>query len=185
MIALKLILLASVFNLSQISAGDRIVQADGDPGKDMIVKSERGEADDSAGNDPYTNNETSFDNFSLKEKWDASRYAHDFSGFYTERYMASIKIDGFLRSGPPGDNSARKNGLILIGLKKPYYRLDRNPHVNGRVDLQMAGSIFGVENRGSVSISYDLRSKDDYRRISTSLSFDSFLYRITIPFGVK
>ncbi|UCE66366.1 MAG: hypothetical protein JSU85_16245 [Candidatus Zixiibacteriota bacterium] len=187
LIAINLILMVSFVNLSQISAGNRIVRENEVTGRDKIVKSEHREANDAIGNDTYADNETAHDEFSLKEKWDACRYARDFSGFHPERYIASIKVDGLLRSGLRGGNSAGKNGLILIliGLKKPYYRIDRNPRVNGRVDLQISGSIFGVENAGLISFSYDFKGKDIYRRVSTSVSFNSFIYQIIIPIGPK
>jgi hypothetical protein len=182
---LKLILFSAVFYISQISAGDRIVREDGDCDKDSFITSETGETYYSTEDDTAAVSKAGYDDFSLKEKWDAPRYLPDFSGSYTERYVASIKIDGLLGSGRPGAKPAAENGLILIGFKRPYYRLDRDPRLNGRVDLQMSGSIFGIENAGLISFSYDLRGRDIYRRVSTSVSFYSFIYRITIPLGPK
>ncbi|UCC80671.1 MAG: hypothetical protein JSW64_04735 [Candidatus Zixiibacteriota bacterium] len=185
MATLKLILLTSVFNLSQIPFEDRIVREDHDSGKEMVVKGESGEINRSVGNVLYADSMIVYDEFSLKAKWDDRAYLRNLTGLFPERYVASISIDGLLRSAPAGKYSPGKNGQILIGIKKPYYRFDRYFLVRGKVDLQMGGSIFGLENKGLISVAYDLRGKNIYRGVSTSVSFDSVIYRIVIQFGPK
>ncbi len=185
MVALKLILLTSVFNLSQTLVEDGIIREDDDCGKEMIVKEDNGEIKHSIGDVLCADSTIVYDGFSLKAKWDHPPDLHSMRGLFPDRYIASISIDGLLRSALAGEHPPGKNGQILIGIKKPYYRLDRYLRVKGRVDLQMGFLIFGLESKGLISVIYDLRGKDTYRGVSTSLSFDSVIYRIVIPFWIK
>jgi hypothetical protein len=182
----KLLLLTSVLILSQLTPGDR--STDGEKDKaDAIVEA----VDETIGNAANSNlietkefefkgSMPDFAGPGDRDKYDLSDY-----GFRSVRYMASIRIDELLWPGKEGKRWAENKGSILIGIKKPYYRLYRFPYVKGKVDLQMAGSIFGMKNKGLISFSYDLRSKDASKRISTTISLDSFSYIITIPIGKK
>lgn len=183
--ALKFILSASVFFFSQTPFEDRIVGESDGSDKEIIVKEEAGEINGSVADVLYTDSMIVYNDFSLKAKWDDSAYLHNVPDLFTDRYIASISIGGLLRSAPAGENSTGKNGTIMVGIKKPYYRFDRYLRVRGRVDLQMGGSILGLENKGLISVVYDLRGRDTCRGVSTSLSFEGVIYRIVIPFGSR
>ena len=183
---IKLFLLTSVINFSQISGVDRAHDGNNVKSDAIIADGSKG-INDSENNNLEVKNEIGFEAYILEFERAGNQNKYDFSDYYYkyDRYIASIKIDKLLWPKTAGNRWAGKNGLILIGVKKPYYRIDRNPRVKGKVDLKMEGSIFGMENRGLITISYDLRSQDTYRRISTSISFYSFSYSIIIPFGKK
>ena len=182
----KLLLLTSVLILSQLTPGDRITDGEKDRA-DAIV----GAGDETMEN-AATSNLIETKEYEFKGSMpdfvgpgDRGKYNLSDYGFRSVRYMASIRIDELLWPAKEGSRWAENKGSILIGVKKPYYRLYRFPYVKGKVDLQMAGSIFGMKNKGLITFAYDLRSRDASRRISTSISFDSFSYIITIPIGKK
>jgi len=181
---IKLFLLISVINFSRISAVDRAHDENNVRNGAITADGSKG-INDSENNNREVKNGIGFEPYIQEFEWAGNQKKYDFSdyGNKSDRYIASFKIDGFLWPETAGSRWAGKNGSILIGVKKPYYRIDKNPRIKGKVDLKMEGSIFGMQNRSIITISYDLRSEETYGRISTSISFYSFSYNITIPFG--
>jgi hypothetical protein len=185
LVTLKLIFLTSVYSLTQAPVENPFVQKDNEPAKEINIGKEGGEINRAVNNELYAEYKDAYDGYSLNAGWDDYLYPRNKSGLFSERYVASVKIDGILRSTSAEDRSAGGNGTILIGIKRPYYRIDKNPRVRGLVDLQMGGAIFGLESKGMISVFYDIKSRDEFREISTAISFNRFICRIIIPFSIR
>ena len=185
----KLLLMSSVFNFFQITAGDQAHAGNDDFKKDTIRMDENRGIRVSVSN-PEVNNQIAYDNYITKSEPSIRQNARNLSEFYYNkfddcRYVAAIRIDELLWPAPRGDRWIGKNGLILFGFKRPYYRFSPYPYVKGGVDLRLRRSIFGIENSGLITLVYDIESTNTCRRILTSISFERFSYNLTISFGRK
>jgi len=104
-------------------------------------------------------------------------------GTDTEKYMASFGIAELLWPRHQGSGRAGRNDLLMIGVKKPYYKISQNPYIRGNLDFRLRGSLFGLENKGLITIAYHLRTANGLRELSSSVSFERFSFSINIPFG--
>jgi hypothetical protein len=100
----------------------------------------------------------------------------------TEKYLASLRITDLLLPGrqQPGRND--RKGLIMIGVKKPFYSISRSPYIKGRLDFRLGGSFFGIENKGLITIAYYLRTEKTLRGLSSSVSFERLSFSVNFPF---
>ena len=181
----KLLIFIAVFQYSQISTGGRTVPDRGNPEKDTISDRDKSDADIPAVIDSNSAAELRFDSYRTKSKWPVPEFDRDLSGSGSTKYIASIRLEELLGHRPEKGHLAPQNGSVLIGIKRPSYRLVGRPYVRGNVDLRMGASIFGLDGRGLVTVSYYLKSDDSYSHISTTLSLVGFSYRFIIPLGFK
>lgn len=112
---------------------------------------------------------------------DLSEYMADLNG--ERKYLASFGIVELLWPRRQVGGRYGGNDLIMIGVKKPSYRLSKNPYIRGNLDFSLGGSLLGLENKGLITVSYQLKTADDLRRLSSSISFERFSFSINIPFG--
>jgi hypothetical protein len=101
----------------------------------------------------------------------------------SKKYLASIKIDRLFRPGREDVDRAGGSGLLMIGVKKPYYRLSRTPYIRGKLDFSLRGSFFGIENRGLITFSYSLESENRFKELSSSIFIERISFSINIPLG--
>jgi hypothetical protein len=182
--ALNLVLLVSAFSLLQIPSEQGSERSDTDSREAVLISRD---AENSPSEERKSAADTGirFENYPAKTKWPAPEFTDNFSGSEPTRYIASVKLEDLLGFAPKGNHLQAKNNTILIGVKRPSYRLRGNPYVRGNIDLNMGASIFGVNNRGLVTVSYYLKSDESYSRISTTLSVVGFSYKFIIPLGGK
>lgn len=111
----------------------------------------------------------------------------DFSEYFiysknAEKYLASVRITDLLWPGNRREGQDAGDGLIMVGVKRPYYSISRSPYIMGKLDFSVGGSFFGVENRGLITISYNLSAQRTFRELSSSVSIEYFSFSIRIPF---
>jgi hypothetical protein len=99
-----------------------------------------------------------------------------------EKYLASFRITDLLLPGSQRPGRDDGNGLIMIGVKKPYYSISRSPYIKGRLDFRLGGSFFGVENRGLIAITYYLRTEKTLRDLSSSVTIERLSFSVNFPF---
>jgi hypothetical protein len=99
-----------------------------------------------------------------------------------EKYLASFRITDLLSPGSQRPGRDDGNGLIMIGVKKPFYSISRSPYIKGRLDFRLGGSFFGVENRGLIAITYYLRTEKTLRDLSSSVTIERLSFSVNFPF---
>jgi len=107
------------------------------------------------------------------------------SGSKAEKYMVSVDLGELFGSGRRNEGSGNGGSSVMIGLKKPYYRISGAPFITGKLDLRLAGSLFGIENRGFITLSYDVRSERRLQQLSSKIAFEQISFAIYIPFGKR
>jgi len=119
----------------------------------------------------------------IKYRGDLREYFN--SGNGVEKYMVSVDLGDLLWSARHDEGSGNGRGFIMIGLKKPYYRISGAPFITGRLDLRLAGSFFGIENRGFITLSYDVRTESRLRQLSSKITFEQISFALYFPFGKR
>ena len=114
----------------------------------------------------------------------ASKGYHD-DGNSAGKYMVSVDLGELLWSGRREEGGESTGSSIMIGLKKPHYRISEAPFINGRLDLRLAGSLFGIENRGFITLSYDLRTERRLQQLSSKIAFEQIRFALYFPLGKK
>ena len=185
MSALKLLLVISILSSSQVSSDERSIPITESTETGTVVEPEKAVHNETVGIATDLDLELKIDDKLHKYKWPDAEFIDDFFGFEHKYYVASLRLEELLGYDSENRNSSPGRGSVLIGIRRPSYRLVGNPHVNGIIDLQMGASIFGLRNSGLISISYYLKSDDTYSHVSTTLSLVSFSYRFIIPLSLK
>ncbi len=100
-----------------------------------------------------------------------------------DEYIASVDLGGLILPGNEFDRIKNPVGRVMLGLKRPYYRLGKDMRLAGFVDLKAAGSLAGLGNSATITFRYDFRRIHDERSFKMSMSFVHISYKISIPFG--
>lgn len=98
-------------------------------------------------------------------------------------YVASIDLGRLIWSGDGFGKTENPFGHVVLGLKRPYYRLGGDTRLVGLVDLNAAGSLAGLGNSVSITFRYDFRRDHDENSVKMSMFFVYVSYKINIPFG--
>jgi len=117
-------------------------------------------------------------------------YGGDLKGYHDAggsagKYMVSVDLGELLWSGRRGEGGDSPESSFMIGLKKPYYRISGAPFITGRLDLRLAGSLFGIENRGFITLSYDVRTERRLRQLSSKIAFEQISFALYFPLGKR
>jgi hypothetical protein len=100
-----------------------------------------------------------------------------------DKYVASVDLAGLIWPEDGFGKAENLFGRVILGLKRPYYRLGENIRLAGLVDLNAAGSLGGLGNSATVTFRYDLRRNHDEHSVRMSVFFVYISYKISIPFG--
>lgn len=114
-----------------------------------------------------------------RENLKANHDAGDSAG----KYMISVDIGDLLWSGRRDEGGDGPGSSIMIGLKKPYYKISGAPFITGKLDFRLAGSLFGIENRGFITLSYDVRTERRLQQLSSKIAFEQISLALYFPFG--
>ncbi len=101
----------------------------------------------------------------------------------SDEYVASIDLGRLIWPGDEFDSMKNPVSRVMLGLKRPYYRLGEDMRLAGFVDLKAAGSLAGLGNSAIITFRYDLRRNHDERSLKMSMVFVHISYKISIPFG--
>lgn len=102
---------------------------------------------------------------------------------WSDKYAASIDLGRLIWPGDEFDGMKNPVSRVMLGLKRPYYRLGEDMRLAGFVDLKAAGSLAGLGNSATITFRYDLRRIHDERSFKISMSFVHISYKVSIPFG--
>ena len=102
---------------------------------------------------------------------------------WSNKYAASIDLGRLIWPGDEFDGMKNPVSRVMLGLKRPYYRLGEDMRLAGFVDLKAAGSLAGLGNSATITFRYDLRRIHDKRSFKISMSFVYISYKVSIPFG--
>ncbi len=108
--------------------------------------------------------------------------AHDMK---SNEYIASVDLGRLILPGDGVDNFENPAGYVMLGLKRPYYRLGEDMRFSGLVDLRAGWSLAGLGNSATITFRYDLRRNHDERSLKMSMFFVHISYKISIPFGSR
>lgn len=100
-----------------------------------------------------------------------------------DEYVASLDLAGLIWPKDGLGKTENLFGRVILGLKRPYYRLGEDIRLAGLVDLNAAGSVGGLGNSATVTFRYDFRRDDDHHSVRMSVFFVYISYKISIPFG--
>ncbi len=98
-------------------------------------------------------------------------------------YVASIDLGRLIWSGDGFGETENPAGHVMLGIRRPYYRLDEDIRLAGLVDLNAGGSLAGLGNLATITFRYDLRKDYDSRSVKMSMFFVYVSYKVSIPFG--
>lgn len=102
---------------------------------------------------------------------------------WVDEYAASIDLGRLIWPKDAFDDMKNQSSRVMLGLKRPYYRLGEDMRLAGFVDLKAAGSLAGLGNSATITFRYDLHRIHDERSFKISMSFVHISYKISIPFG--
>lgn len=176
-----------VFSVAQT---DKNVHESNDFDFDSIVEKERTVSGDNKGLD--INVAVGFDyeqyimadnllgdrsNFRMKKLRAKPRIEH--------HYMAVINLANLFWSGLNGKIFNYNDNSLIIGFKKPFYKLSRYPRVRGSVDMRFKTIIAGLQNSAIITLAYDFRGSSSYYKFKSSFYLERVSLKMNIPFGEK
>ncbi len=109
--------------------------------------------------------------------------AAEVSDMRGDDYVASIDLGRLIWPGDGFSETENPAGHVMLGIRRPYYRLDEDIRLAGLVDLNAGGSLAGLGNSATITFRYDLRKDHDGRSVKMSMFFVYVSYKISIPFG--
>ncbi len=101
----------------------------------------------------------------------------------SDEYIASVDLGRLILPGDEFDGVNNPVGRVMLGLKRPYYRLGKDMRLAGFLDLKVARSLAGLGNSATITFRYDFHRIHDEGSVKMSMSFVHISYKISIPFG--
>jgi hypothetical protein len=101
----------------------------------------------------------------------------------SDEYIASVDLGRLILPGDGFDGVNNPVGRVMLGLKRPYYRLGKDMRLAGFLDLKVARSLAGLGNSATITFRYDFHRIHDEGSVRMSMSFVHISYKISIPFG--
>lgn len=96
-------------------------------------------------------------------------------------YVATVDVARLLTSGKGANQSDPANIGILLGIKRPYYRLGRDSRVAGMIDFTLKGSLAGIENCAVFTLGYDLKKYSADRSLKMDMTILNISFKISLP----
>lgn len=176
-----------VFSVAQT---DKNVHESNDFDFDSIVEKERTVSGDNKGLD--INAVVGFDyeqfllddnllgnrrNFRMKKLRGKPRIEH--------HYMAVINLANLFWSDHNNKIFNYNSNSLIIGFKKPFYRLSRYPRVRGSVDMRFEATAAGLQNSAIITLAYDFEGSSSHYKFKSSFYLERVSLNVLIPFGEK
>jgi len=98
-------------------------------------------------------------------------------------YVATLNIIDLLSVGENPSRPRRPGTGMMLGIKRPYYRLGRDIRVVGTIDFKMNKALAGIDNLATVVFGYDLRKNKLDRTVKMDMMILNVSFRILIPFS--
>jgi len=98
-------------------------------------------------------------------------------------YAARIDITWLFKPEHPLSEINSESG-IMLGLKKPYYRLFPDIRVIGTMDLRLNKEIAGIENTAVITIRYDFARPRTTGKYKSDLSIFNIVCKVSIPINI-
>lgn len=100
-------------------------------------------------------------------------------------YVATLDLLNLLSSSKYESGPAHPGARVMLGIKRPYYRLGRDMRLAGAVDLKMNKSFAGFDNLATVILGYDFQKNHSERDIRMKMMILNVSFKMEIPFTIS
>jgi len=100
-------------------------------------------------------------------------------------YLAVINLADLFWGSHNNKKFNYNNNSLIIGFKKPSYRLSRCPRVRGSVDMRFEAIAAGLQNSTIITLGYDFRGSNSHYKFRSSFYLERVSLNVHIPFGEK
>ena len=96
-------------------------------------------------------------------------------------YVATIDLMKLVSSPENPSRLKRPDTGLMLGIRRPYYRLGRDIRVAGSIDFKFSGSLARFDNLATIIFGYDLRKNRIDRGMKMEFSILEISFKIAIP----